>query len=100
MKLITINVSDDEHKFIKVKASQNGMSIKNYLLNTVIWDNMFDDGAKRLTSSAKSTVLEEPTSQMGPDVPAAIIKNLEFKPCKHNADPRMCKFAKPGKACK
>jgi hypothetical protein len=25
---------------------------------------------------------------------------IDFKPCKHGADPKFCRFAKPGKPCK
>lgn len=32
MKLITLNVTDEEHKDIKLKATQAGLSIKEYLL--------------------------------------------------------------------
>lgn len=40
--------------------------------------------------------------------PEEVIKKLRevtvqppsFKPCKHNADPKFCRFAKPGKPCK
>lgn len=39
-------------------------------------------------------------------VPSSVIPLLEkvtgsdWKPCKHGADPKFCKFAKPGKPCK
>lgn len=29
-----------------------------------------------------------------------IVEKLDFKLCKHGADPKLCKFAKPGKPCK
>lgn len=35
MKLITINVSDEEHKKIKLEATKSGQSIKDYLLRPV-----------------------------------------------------------------
>jgi len=35
------------------------------------------------------------------DIPKKIAEvKSDWKPCKHGADPRFCKFSKPGKSCK
>lgn len=84
MKLITINVTDEEHQRIKLAATQASLSIKEYLLGKP---------QTRPVTIAKSpeqiikAIKEKPVS-------------MGFKPCKHGSDPNFCKFAKPGKPCK
>jgi hypothetical protein len=77
MKLITINVTDEEHKAIKLRATEAGVSIKDFLLGS------------------GSTGLAHPLSTKAKQNPASAAEL-----CKHGFPPAFCKFSKPGKACK
>lgn len=91
MKLITINVSDEEHKQIKLEATEAGLSIKDYLLNP---------NPRTITTINDKN---EPIVMVGelPDKTIGIrVDSTGLKFCKHGADPNFCKFRKNGKPCR
>lgn len=77
MKLITINVTDEEHKAIKTAAAQAGLSMKEHLLG------------------ATPRVIKEPR-----DVSKTLSAESFNGFCKHGYAPTFCKHAKGGKPCK
>lgn len=87
MKLITINVEDQQHTAIKLAATKAGVSIKEYLLGE-------RPKEPTLAFTASDEDLEKIHGARHKDGVA------EIRPCKHGADPRFCRYAKSGKPCK
>jgi hypothetical protein len=75
MKNITIQVTDEEHKEIKMAATENGQSIKDYLLNSRQGGESyslqdFKDGKPQADikeASAISDTLREPKKPNSPE---------------------------------
>lgn len=82
MKLITINVEDEEHTAIKLAATTAGLSIKDYLLRPADTTITKIDGG--------------PSTSYSP----VTIRETAEKLCKHGVPSTFCRFAKPGKPCK
>jgi hypothetical protein len=102
MKLITINVEDDEHTAIKLAATKAGLSIKDYLLNPKESPRAEAElsPVKKAQKDYESNKLRYATKSptFAPNTPR-LSKSKVFL-CGHGFDPKFCKHAKPGRPCK
>lgn len=100
MKLITINVEDEEHTAIKLAATKAGLSIKNYLLNRSESIEPKLSPVRQAQQDYESNKFRYATNSptFAPSTPRLKIGKVFL--CKHGFDPRFCKYAKPGKPCK
>lgn len=90
MKLITINVSEQEHKEIKMNATKAGLSIKEYLLGKPTIQEIVQPKQTERAKRAVNTAIQKSITD----------QNEKYIFCKHGSDPKFCKFSKPGKPCK
>lgn len=76
-------------------------TLRNFRANTKEAFDSVDRGEEVLIERSGSVYALIPAQIIRPiKTPAEIPGFLEFKACKHGADPEFCRFAKNGKPCK
>lgn len=102
MKLITIQVEDEEHARLKVEAAEAGLSMKDYIFEgRFILPKNSSDARPAVPKVTKKVTKQGKPFSTG-DAYSLGNKRYEGdeRVCKHGMHPEFCKHAKPNKPCK